>query len=233
MTNRLSFLVAATGLFAFGLMTAHAGGVTLTSNSPAEILANHMSSMHPMSLPGVSIGNFGVVDGRIYRGEQPGGKDYAALASIGVKTIIDLRGDAKGSARRDAETAGLKYINIGIDGHGGPTDAQAIEFLNDVDSADGVVYVHCAGGRHRTGSMIAVYRMTHDGWTLDQAYNEMLAYDFYTDGGHEGFKTYVDNYYLRMTIDPSSVPAAFHPPATATKNAGIASATAVLSESLR
>ena len=52
-----------------------------------------------------------------------------------------------------------------------------------------------------------------DAITFEQvaAYKEMLAYDFYTSGGHEGFKTYVDNYYHRMTSDPSSVPVAYHP----------------------
>jgi hypothetical protein len=45
-------------------------------------------------------------------------------------------------------------------------------------------------GRHRTGSMIAAYRMSQDGWTLDQAYNEMRGYDFYTGGGHGGFKKF-------------------------------------------
>jgi tyrosine-protein phosphatase SIW14 len=194
--------------------TACAGGSAPAPGSPGEMFANRISSMHPIALPGVSIDNFGVVDGHIYRGEQPGGKDYAALASIGVKTIIDLRGDAVGNARRDAQANGLKYINIGIDGHGTPSDAQAAEFLKDVDDpANGVVYVHCAGGRHRTGSMIAVYRMAHDGWTLDKAYAEMLAYDFYTSGGHEGFKKYVDGYYNRMTTDPSSVPVAYKAPA--------------------
>jgi tyrosine-protein phosphatase SIW14 len=224
MNNRWSLWGVGTGLLAvsFLTMTAFAGPGTPASGSPSEILANHTSSLHPMSLAGISIANFGVVDGRIYRGEQPGGGDYAALASIGVKTIIDLRGDAKSSAPRDAAAAGLKYINIGIDGHGTPTDAQAIEFLKDVDDpANGVVYVHCAGGKHRTGSMIAVYRMTHDGWTIDQAYKEMLAYDFYTSGGHEGFKTYVYDYYHRMTSDPSSVPVAYHPSTPVTKAAGV------------
>jgi hypothetical protein len=46
--------------------------------------------------------------------------------------------------------------------------------------------------------MVAIYRMTHDGWTVDQAYNEMLAYDFYTAGGHEGFKTFVFDYSHRV-----------------------------------
>jgi len=192
---------------------AFASEIHLETSSPSEILSTHFSSLQPISLQGISINNFGVVDGHIYRGEQPKGTDYAALAAIGVKTIIDLREDASSSSAKNAKAAGLKYINIRIDGHGIPTDAQAAEFLKSVDDpANGVVYVHCAGGRHRTGSMIAIYRMVEDGWTIDQAYKEMLAYDFYTSGGHQGFKTYVFDYYQRMTSNPSTVPTAYHAP---------------------
>jgi protein-tyrosine phosphatase len=192
---------------------SYAAGVRTETSKPADLLANHVSSMHPISLQNISISNFGVVDGRIYRGEQPGKRDYSALASIGVKTIIDLRDDAMASSARYAKNAGLNYVNIAIDGHGMPTDAEAAAFLKIVnDPSSGVVYVHCAGGRHRTGSMIAVYRMTEDGWTVDQAYKEMLAYDFYTGGGHEGFKTYVFDYFKRMTSAPSTVPAVYHAP---------------------
>jgi tyrosine-protein phosphatase SIW14 len=192
-----------------------AAGVRLETSSPADMLANHISSMQPISLQNIAIHNFGVVDGRIYRGEQPGRKDYAALASIGVKTIIDLRDDALQSSAKYAKDAGLNYVNIRIDGHGAPTDAEAAQFLKIVnDPSNGVVYVHCAGGRHRTGSMVAIYRMTEDGWNIDQAYKEMLAYDFYTGGGHEGFKTYVFDYFKRMTSAPSTVPVVYHAPET-------------------
>jgi tyrosine-protein phosphatase SIW14 len=168
------------------------------------------NSMGPLNLSGVDIDNFGVVDGRIYRGEQPASDQYSTLAALGVKTVIDLREDAKSSSRASAEAAGLRYINIPIDGHGTPTDEQARTFVEAATNAEnGAVYVHCAGGRHRTGSMIAVYRMAIDGWSLDKAYNEMLAYDFYTSNGHKGFKTYVEDYFKRMTADPASVPVAF------------------------
>jgi len=205
MLNRLFLRSAASGSLILGLLTitAFAKSNAPAPVSPTEMLANRFSSMGPISLAGISIGNFGVVDGRIFRGEQPSGKDYAALAGICVKTIIDLREDAKSSARRDAESAGFKYINIQIDGHGRPTDEQANEFLNAVDDpGNGILYVHCAGGRHRTGSMIAIYRMTHDEWTIDQAYNEMLAYDFYTSGGHEGFKSYVYDFSRHLNLAP-------------------------------
>jgi protein tyrosine/serine phosphatase len=200
-------------ILSLAAVPSFAAGVRLETSSPGDLLAKHISSMQPISLQNISIHNFGVVDGRIFRGEQPGKKDYAALAAIGVKTIIDLRDDALQSSAKYTKDAGMNYVNIRIDGHGAPTDAQAAEFLKIVnDPSSGVVYVHCAGGRHRTGSMIAVYRMTEDGWSVDQAYKEMLAYDFYTGGGHEGFKTYVFDYFSRMSTAPSTVPAVYHAP---------------------
>jgi protein-tyrosine phosphatase len=207
---RISGVLLTLSLFA---IPAYAARVRLETSEPADLLLNHVSSMQPISLQNISISNFGVVDGRIYRGEQPAKKDYRALASIGVHTIIDLRDDAAQSSAKYAKDAGLSYVNIPIDGHGTPTDAEAAEFLKIVnDPSSGVIYVHCAGGRHRTGSMVAIYRMTQDGWTIDEAYKEMLAYDFYTGGGHEGFKTYVFDYFKRMTSAPSTVPAVYHAP---------------------
>jgi len=197
----------------FLVATAFVGGTP--APSATEIVATHYSSMGPMSLGGVSISNFGVVDGHIFRGAQPSGSDYADLARVGVKTVIDLREDARSDSRAMAEAAGLKYVNIPLIDKQTPTDEEAAEFVKAVDDpANGVVYVHCAGGRHRTGSMVAVYRMVHDGWTIDQAYDEMLKFDFYTSGHHEGFKTYVEDYYRRMKADPKSVPVAFAAPAT-------------------
>lgn len=169
-----------------------------------------VNSMGPMDLSGISISNFGVVDGHIYRGAKPGKSGYGELASIGIRTVIDLRGEAKDSDRQLAEAAGLQYVSIPMENRGTPTDQESAAFLGAINAAgNDKVYVHCAGGRHRTGSMIAVYRMAKDGWTIDQAYDEMLKYDFYTSGGHEGYKTYVEDYYRRMTGDPSSVPVAY------------------------
>jgi protein-tyrosine phosphatase len=196
-------------------VTGLAGGGTPIAATPDEILATRFSSTGPILMQGVLLDNLGVVDGRIYRGEQPKGEDFASLAAIGVKTIIDLRADARSKSKAEAEAAGLKYINIPIKDSGTPNDEQASAFLQAVENPEnGVVYVHCAGGRHRTGSMLAVYRMVHDNWTIDQAYDEMLAYDFYTRNGHKGFKTYVYDFYQRRSTNPAAVPVCEHPAET-------------------
>lgn len=145
--------------------------------------------------PGVSIENFGQVNEHIYRGGQPKGDDYRQLAAIGVKTIVDLRGDSERWAKSSAEAAGLRYINIPMAPKHYPQADAAQRFLDIVnDPENGVVFVHCAGGKHRTGAMIAVYRMSVDGWNIDRAYQEMKDYDFYTSMGHGCYKDYVYDY---------------------------------------
>jgi protein tyrosine/serine phosphatase len=79
---------------------------------------------------------------------------------------------------------------------GRPRDEQIEQFLKIAnDPSTGPFFVHCAGGRHRTGVMGAVYRMNHDGWDFDKAYQEMKAYDFYTRWGHGALKDYVQDFY--------------------------------------
>ena len=195
-----------------GAAPAAASGVAAPRAAATAGVAIPADSFGPLRAAGIDLENFGIVDGRIYRGAQPGKGDYRALAGLGVTTIIDLRLDARSDARRKAEDAGLRYVNIAIDDHGQPTDRDVTAFLKALDEDPAAkVYVHCAGGRHRTGSMVAVYRMVRNGWTLARAYEEMLAYDFYTRMGHGGFKTFVNDYWLRMNADPASVPAAATP----------------------
>jgi uncharacterized protein (TIGR01244 family) len=123
--------------------------------------------------------NFGKVNDHYYRGSQPRENEIEQLKRLGVKTIIDLRKDKVPAAEQWASKAGLKYFNIPMKASRRATDEQTAYFLKLVNDPDnGPVYVHCKGGRHRTGALTAVYRITHDGWTADQAWAEMKRYDF-------------------------------------------------------
>jgi tyrosine-protein phosphatase SIW14 len=146
--------------------------------------------------PVVHIDNFGQVSSTYYRGAQPKGHDYADLAAIGVKTLVNLTGgDTDPQEPVLARSAGLAYFQIPMTTREIPTAAQVAEFLKIVnDPANQPVYVHCVGGRHRTGVMTAVYRLTHDAWTADRAFSEMKHYKFGADFLHPEFKTFVYDY---------------------------------------
>lgn len=152
--------------------------------------------------PGVSIENFGKVNETYYRGAQPDREGFAELKRLGVKTVVDLRKDVKRDAQGWAREAGLSYINIPLESSKPATEEEAAYFLKLVnDPANQPVYVHCKGGRHRTGALTAVYRITHDGWTADAAFKEMLDYDFdnsiFGGGGRAKQKKFVYLYYER------------------------------------
>lgn len=143
----------------------------------------------------VSIANFGQMDDRFFRGGQPKEEDYKALAAIGITTVIDLRNDPKDYAKTTAEALGMRYINIPMSDKQYPATAKIDEFLKLVeDPATGKFYVHCKGGRHRTGVMGAVYRFNHYGWDYDRAYAEMKKFDFYTRWGHGDLKKFIQDY---------------------------------------
>ena len=146
------------------------------------------------------IQNFGKVNDNYYRGSQPREADMAKLKRLGIKTVIDLRGDFVEKGPAWVRNAGMQYFNIPLRPSRPATDEQVNYFLRLVnDPNNWPVYVHCKGGRHRTGALTAVYRITHDGWTADQAYKEMKAYDFEDGifGGPRAQKRFVYSFYER------------------------------------
>ncbi len=143
----------------------------------------------------VTIKNFGQMDDRFFRGGQPKQGDYQQLANLGIKTVIDLQDDPTSYEKQSVEALGMKYINIPMSDKDYPETAKIDQFLKLVDDpTTGKFYVHCAGGRHRTGVMGAVYRMNHYNWNYDQVYAEMKKYDFYTRWGHGEMKKFVKDY---------------------------------------
>ena len=145
--------------------------------------------------PQIRIDNFGKVNNNYYRGAQPKGSDYKDLAALGVKTVIDLQIDGPSNEAGLVKAAGMKFYRIGMTTSKAPTEAQVAQFLEIVNNpANQPVYVHCAGGRHRTGTMTAVYRMTNDGWTAQQAYDEMKQYHFEGFFDHPALRNYVYAY---------------------------------------
>ena len=165
----------------------------------ALILASQISAFsqetQKTDISTVTIKNFGQMDERFFRGGQPKENDYSQLAALGIKTVIDLQDDPTAYEKQKVEALGMKYVNIPMSDKDYPPTAKIDQFLKLVDDpTTGKFYVHCAGGRHRTGVMGAVYRFNHYNWNYDQVYAEMKKFDFYTRWGHGEMKKFVQDY---------------------------------------
>jgi tyrosine-protein phosphatase SIW14 len=150
----------------------------------------------------VRIDNFAKVNEAYFRGAQPVGSDYADLAGLGVKTVINLIGDddLDRTEQSSVEKHGMRYIQIPMSTRRAPTTEQLQAFLTVVnDPASQPVYVHCVGGRHRTGVMTAVYRMMKDGISGAEAFTEMKRFKYGPDFLHPEFKKFVYEFDAKKT----------------------------------
>jgi len=120
------------------------------------------------------VGNFGKVNGLLFRGAQPDETGLKSLKQLGVKTIINLRmaNDAWPLEEAEARANGMAYFNVPLNGVGRPGDAQVSKVLSIIDSSLDPVFVHCQHGCDRTGTIIACYRIAHDKWSAKEALRE-------------------------------------------------------------
>jgi protein tyrosine/serine phosphatase len=172
----------------------------------ASPVSAQLSTPSASSVPsGIAIANFGKVNDAYYRGAQPKPRDYADLARLGIKTVIDLTRNGESREPGAVAAAGMRFFRIPLTTTDRPDEAAVNQFLHLVnDPVNQPVFVHCQGGRHRTGVMTALYRVTHDGWTADRAFEEMLKYEFEKGWvSHAVLKNFLFDFY-RSAHQPAS-----------------------------
>ena len=118
---------------------------------------------------------FQQVSDKLYRSAQPLDGGIARLRELGINTIVNVRG--AGPATRAEETAaraaGLNYFNVPLPNWGRPQEPRVARILELIAAPEnGRVLVHCKEGVDRTGMIVAVYRITHDRWTSQNALAE-------------------------------------------------------------
>jgi len=136
------------------------------TDEPASRPANWAAKLDRPGLP-----NLHKVNDGLYRGAQPTAEGIKELEKLGVKTIVCLRADHSdkdilGKSKIAYEHIPMKTWDIDKE--------DVVRFLQIVtDKNRQPVFVHCQHGSDRTGTVCAAYRVVVDGWTKQQAIDEM------------------------------------------------------------
>lgn len=148
-----------------------ATGAPCSTNRPA-------TWAQPMKMQGVP--NLHKVSEDLYRSAQPTAEGMKNLREFGIKTIVSLR--SYHSDRDEIGTTDLEYEHLPMQSWH-PETEEVIQFLKIVTNPKKTpVLVHCQHGADRTGTMSALYRITIQDWTKEEAIVEMKEGGF---GFHE------------------------------------------------
>jgi len=152
----------------------------------------------PIEKPGLP--NLHKVSDALYRGAQPEPQGFAELAKMGVKTVVNLR--KLHSDEDEIEEAGLakdtfNYVEIPLHAWAAG-DEHIVAFLKVMaDPKNHPVFVHCQHGADRTGTMSAIYRVAFQGWSKQEALDEMQNGGF---GFHSVWANLID-YLEKVDVD--------------------------------
>ena len=145
----------------------------------------------PLAIPGLP--NLNQVAPNLYRSAQPTAEGFAAAQStLKVLTVINLR---------ESQTDAALLKGVQIEEQSVPMNAMSIK-QEDVISAlqlikageaKGPVLLHCKHGADRTGVVIAMYRILYQGWSKEQAIDEMKNGGFNFHSIFFNITTFVEN----------------------------------------
>jgi tyrosine-protein phosphatase SIW14 len=145
-----------------------------------------------------------VTEGKMYRCGQLTAAGFAEVFQrYGIKTLINLQDEDPdpevGKGCNESELCrqlGVRYqwLPPQLVPEGEPVTIE--KFLEICDDKNAYpIMLHCKAGLHRTGTMVAFYRIEYEGWSADAAIQELLTCGFSLKQGTTK-NPYIKNYLL-------------------------------------
>jgi protein tyrosine phosphatase (PTP) superfamily phosphohydrolase (DUF442 family) len=196
-------LLLVSAIFVFVLPTRLSAQKQVQPSAPSEMHSAYGEKLHILGVP-----NSGKINDHLYRGAQPRDPGLLELKKLGITTIVNLRGEDPetfGWEEKKAESLGIRFVHIPVEGWSPPTNEQVAQFLSLFrDNAQEKVFVHCRYGDDRTGVFVASYRMAFEKLPPDQALKEMYYFGF-NGAWHPSMAAFVRDFPARLNTAPSLV----------------------------
>ncbi len=116
------------------------------------------------------LNNLYQISDSLFRSEQPKFSSKNELKDIGIKSILNLRDDKSDSALFKSNDFYLYHVIM----KAGNIEKKSVdEVLRIIEDAPKPMLIHCKHGADRTGLIVAIYRITKQGWSKEMAIFEM------------------------------------------------------------
>jgi protein tyrosine phosphatase (PTP) superfamily phosphohydrolase (DUF442 family) len=121
--------------------------------------------------------NFAQVAPGVYRSNHPNHTRFSAYAQMGIKTVLNLRGEALQPHHlfevESCENLGLTLVNVQMAARRAPGRRELLRLLDAFATMERPFLMHCKSGADRTGLAAAIYLLHHEGATIAQARRQL------------------------------------------------------------
>ncbi|WP_426397031.1 dual specificity protein phosphatase family protein [Ralstonia sp. R-29] len=124
------------------------------------------------NVPESPVNNLHRITPSLYRSAQLSKDDVPQLQKLGIRKVISFRAFHSDSEILAGSGITLQRIPINTWNIRDTDMVTALKALRALDH-DGPVLIHCQHGADRTGLVSALYRVVYQGWTKEQALEEL------------------------------------------------------------
>jgi protein tyrosine/serine phosphatase len=150
-----------------------------------------------------------VADG-VWRAAQPLPHQIAAIARMGIRTVVNLRGASDLATyayeREACRRAGVKLVDFSVKSRRAPSVAELRGARDLFGSVEYPILMHCKSGADRAGLMSVLYRHVHEGVPMDVAIRHLSLRYGHVAQANTGI---IDYFFARYIADNARQPIAF------------------------
>ena len=110
--------------------------------------------------------NFAKVAPGVYRSNHPDHRRFKAYAEMGIKTVLNLRGQALQPHHlfevESCAALGLTLVNVQMAARRAPDRRELLELLDAFAAMERPFLMHCKSGADRTGLAAAIYLLLYE-----------------------------------------------------------------------
>lgn len=125
--------------------------------------------------------NLHVVAPGVFRSNYPNGRRFAQIKSLGIKSILNLRG-GEGTVpllleQHYCDVHGIVLHTVNLNARRAPEATELLALLDLFDSAEKPFLMHCKSGADRAGLASALYLLHAQGASIEDA-QSMLSFKY-------------------------------------------------------
>lgn len=139
--------------------------------------------------------NFFQIAPGVYRSNQPTHRRFGRYAAMGIKTVVNLRGEDRFAhylfEKESVEALGMTLVNAKLWAREAAPRKRIVAVIDALRAAEKPMMFHCKSGADRAGFVAAMYLLVFEGASIEAAKKQLSLRYIHLDFTKTGVQDYI------------------------------------------